>query len=149
MHSSGKQVLFINELEEIMEFLRAEQIEVLKIPLFSCISKLIGSTHFQVAERALFLWNNEMLVNSGCLSKAHCRQSLPLLFGVLSKNGLGHWNNTVETLSANVLKMYMEYDGEFYEQLSNQRHKTEMVLSAKKNELYKKWEALQTLSSKK
>ena len=32
-------------------------------PLFKQIARCIGSPHFQVAERALFLWNNEYIVS--------------------------------------------------------------------------------------
>jgi len=45
--------------------------------LFRLIAKCLGSHHFQVAERALFLWNNENLVNTGCLSRQHARYVLP------------------------------------------------------------------------
>jgi serine/threonine-protein phosphatase 2A regulatory subunit B' len=32
-------------------------------PLFRLIARCINSPHFQVAERALFLWNNEYIVS--------------------------------------------------------------------------------------
>lgn len=64
-------VLFLNELEEILEFIGAEQLEVVYLPLFRVMSKCVGSVHFQVAERALFFWNNEHLLNVStfCLNK--------------------------------------------------------------------------------
>lgn len=37
------------------------------------------------------------------------------LTGPLHKHSLGHWNNTVEGLAQNVLKMYMEFDIHLYD----------------------------------
>lgn len=96
---SSKQVLFLNELEEILELMGSEQLQQVHKPLFRALSKWLGSQHFQVAERSLFLWNNEHLVNNGCLSKQHAPLILPLIYGPLYKNSLGHWNVTVEGLA--------------------------------------------------
>ena len=52
----------MNELEEILELLGADQMEVIKMELFQLITDCLNSQHFQVAERALFLWNNETVV---------------------------------------------------------------------------------------
>ncbi len=35
----------------------------------------------QVAERALFLWNNDHLVNRGCLGRQHTCTILPIIYG--------------------------------------------------------------------
>jgi hypothetical protein len=56
-------VLFLNELEEIMELIDLKELTELRDPLFKCIAQCLSSEHFQVAERTLFLWNNEHLVN--------------------------------------------------------------------------------------
>ena len=63
-------VLYLNELEEIMELIGDEQLNELLDELFECIAKCLGSEHFQVAERTLFLWNNEHLVNVSILRYA-------------------------------------------------------------------------------
>ena len=61
---------------------QTEFVEVLK-PLFKHIAKCIGSPHFQVAERALFLWNNEYIVS---LIMQQRNKILPLVFGALYEN---------------------------------------------------------------
>jgi hypothetical protein len=62
-----------------------------------------------VVERALYFWNSEHLcANILAQSKAHI--FLPFIFGPLSKNAQGHWNQTVESLAQSVLKMYDTYD---------------------------------------
>ncbi|GMF64787.1 unnamed protein product [Phytophthora lilii] len=96
---SSKQVIFLNELEEILELMGSEQLQQVHKPLFNGLAKWLGSQHFQVSERSLFLWNNEHLVNNGCLSKQHAHLILPVIYGPLHRNSLGHWNTTVEGLA--------------------------------------------------
>ena len=71
---SIKQVLFLNELEEILELLGADQLGQISKTLFFNLSRCLDSDHFQVVERALFLWNNEHLVKSGFLSLSECSE---------------------------------------------------------------------------
>ncbi|KAK3027008.1 hypothetical protein RJ639_041163 [Escallonia herrerae] len=62
---------------------------------------------FHVAERALFFWNNDQIVNL----IAHNRDViLPVLFPALEKNAQSHWNHSVLNLTLNVRKMLMEMD---------------------------------------
>lgn len=108
--SSGKQIVFLNELEDIMDSAGPEAVLPAVHPLMKCLSKCVGSTHFQVAERALFLWNNETLLTTGILSKTYAAEVLPIMYASLYKNASGHWNTTVETMAANVLKHYQDAD---------------------------------------
>lgn len=98
LSSSSKQIILLNELEEVLEIAGPDNILPVARPLFLTLAKCVGSTHFQVAERALFLWNNEGLVASGILSKAYANEVLPLLYTALTKNASGHWNTTVSRL---------------------------------------------------
>lgn len=52
---SAKQVVFFNELEEILELIGPEQLQRVHACLFRMIARCIESQHFQVAERALYL----------------------------------------------------------------------------------------------
>lgn len=69
----------------------------------------------QVAERALFLWNNEHLVTAGVLSLQYPNPLLPVIYGPLRERSTRHWNSTVEGLAHNVLRMYNEQDPGAYE----------------------------------
>lgn len=117
---SQKQVLFLNELEEVLEFLGPEQLDKLQDPLFRTIARCLGSEHFQVAERTLFLWNNEHLVNVGCFSRQHAGMVLPRVYAQLHTNASRHWNSTVENLAQNVLNLYMDYDMGIYDSCAAQ-----------------------------
>lgn len=57
-----KIVLFLGELEELLELTQQPEFANLIPSLFYRISQCLMSQHFQVAERALFLWNNETVV---------------------------------------------------------------------------------------
>ena len=52
--SSSKQVVFLNELEEVLELMGAEQIEKVLEPLFRTVAKCVGCRHFQV--RVCMVW---------------------------------------------------------------------------------------------
>ena len=55
--------------------------------------------HAQVAERSLFLWNNEYIVS---LVAQHRHAVLPLVFPALERNARSHWNPAVHGLTVNV-----------------------------------------------
>lgn len=75
--TSAKTVLFLNELEEILELMGPDQLDIVAPILYNCIKKCLASEHFQVAERTLFLWNNEHLVNVS--NRLHTPTPLPTL----------------------------------------------------------------------
>lgn len=87
------------------------------VPLFKRIALCLNSQHFQVAERSLFLWNNEY-INS--LVAHHRQHVLPLIFPALERNARSHWNAAVHGLTCNVRKMFMELDPGLYEQCRKQ-----------------------------
>lgn len=143
---SGKQVLFLNELEEILELLGADQLAQISRTLFTNLARCLDSDHFQVVERTLFLWNNEHLVNSGCLSRLNATQVLPIIYGPLYKNSSGHWNATVEGLAQNVLKMYMEYDLTLYDACTNNYFRDEEEARRKATAISERWNAIESIA---
>lgn len=143
---SQKQVLFLNELEEILELLGAEQLAQISKNLFTNLARCLDSEHFQVVERALFLWNNEHLVNSGCLSRLNAEMVLPIIYGPLYKNSSGHWNATVEGLAQNVLKMYMEYDLVLYDKCTTAYFKDEEEAKRKIEAISERWSQIEEMA---
>ncbi|RHY02446.1 hypothetical protein DYB37_004890 [Aphanomyces astaci] len=146
---SSKQVLFLNELEEILELMGPDQLQQIHKDLFRVLSKCLGSQHFQVSERALFLWNNEHLVNNGCLSRQHAGLILPVIYGPLYKNSLGHWNTTVEGLAQNVLKLYMDYDMALFDKCAKEFLAKEERVVEKGNAQADKWKKIESLAQAK
>lgn len=71
----------------------------------------------QVAERALFLWNNEHIVG---LIAQNRSVILPIIYPALEKNIQSHWNQAVHGLTTNIKKMFMEMDPELFEECQRQ-----------------------------
>lgn len=110
--NSSKEVLFLQEFEELLELTQPEEFQIILKPLFTQLSKCIGSPHFQVAERALFLWQNEYI--NGMIAD-HRKDVLPIMYPILTANQSGHWNATVANLTGGVLKMFSDFDAQLVE----------------------------------
>ncbi|KAF5726218.1 putative protein phosphatase 2a regulatory subunit [Tripterygium wilfordii] len=105
--NSQKEVMFLAEIEEILESINMVEFQKIMAPLFWRLGCCINSYHFQVAERTLFLWNNDQIVNL----IAHNRQVImPIIIPALEKNAYGHWNQAVLNLTHNVRKMFADMD---------------------------------------
>nr|TKS13188.1 hypothetical protein D5086_0000055010 [Populus alba] len=112
-----KEVLFLGELEEVLEATQSAEFQRCMVPLFRQIARCLTSSHFQVAERALFLWNNEHIVG---LIAQNRTVVLPIIFEALEKNIQSHWNQAVHGLSVNVRKMFLDMDTELFEECQRQ-----------------------------
>ncbi|KIZ03758.1 Serine/threonine protein phosphatase 2A [Monoraphidium neglectum] len=111
--NSQKEVLFLGELEEILELTQPAEFQRVLVPLFRQLARCLTSAHFQVAERSLFLWNNEYIVS---LVAQFRHDVLPMLFGPLQENAANHWNPAVHGLTLNVRKMFQELDDQLFEE---------------------------------
>jgi len=114
--NSSKEVLFLNELEELLELTQPDEFKEVLVLLFKVLTRSIGSPHFQVAERVLFYWHNEYI--SGLIAD-HRADILPIIYPVLHVNSQHHWNATVNNLTLHVLKIFMELDKQLVEKCSN------------------------------
>ena len=56
------KVLFLSEVEEILDVCEPHEFINVCEPLFHRLALCVDSQHFQVAERALYFWNNEYIV---------------------------------------------------------------------------------------
>ncbi|EPS71994.1 hypothetical protein M569_02763, partial [Genlisea aurea] len=109
--NSSKEVLFLNELEEVLELMQPPEFQRCMAPLFRRIARCLTSLHFQVAERALFLWNNNHVEN---LIKQNRKAILPIIFPALERNTRSHWNQAVHSLTLNVRKLFEDADPELF-----------------------------------
>lgn len=87
--NSPKEVMFLNEVEEILDVIEPAEFVKIEVPLFQQLQRCINSQHFQVAERALYFWNNEYIVN---LIGDNVQVILPIVFSALYQNSKSHWN---------------------------------------------------------
>ncbi|ETO09759.1 delta isoform of regulatory subunit B56, protein phosphatase 2A [Reticulomyxa filosa] len=127
--SSTKEVLLLNELEEILELTPNSQLIMLLESIFKQLMKCGQSPHFQVAERALLFWNSDLILS---LTAEHKHILFPIvvptIYQVLSyivktknivfsyKTSTGtqmekqHWNKTVQLLVGSVIKSLLDID---------------------------------------
>jgi serine/threonine-protein phosphatase 2A regulatory subunit B' len=90
--NSPKEVMFLNEVEEVLDVTDPIEFQKIQVPLFQQLARCINSQHFQVAERALLYWNNEYVVN---LMSDNLAVILPIVFPALYTNSKSHWNRWV------------------------------------------------------
>lgn len=62
--NSSKEVLFISELEEILEVTQVAEFQKCMVPLFQQIGRCLNSSHFQVS---LFVWFIDFIVFFTCI----------------------------------------------------------------------------------
>ena len=81
--------MFLNELEEILDIVDTSEFKKVQVPIFRQLAKCVSSPNFQVAERALYYWNNDYINN---LMLDNIKTILPIIFSALYKNSKTHWN---------------------------------------------------------
>ncbi|XP_046847893.1 serine/threonine-protein phosphatase 2A 56 kDa regulatory subunit delta isoform-like isoform X2 [Xenia sp. Carnegie-2017] len=142
---SPKEVMFLNELEEILDVI--EPVEFIKISqiLFKQLSKCVSSPHFQVAERALYFWNNEYLMS---LVSDNVAKIMPIVFPSLYINSKSHWNKTIHGLIYNALKLFMEMDQRLFAECTQNFEEEQASVIKKQREREENWRIIHQLAVK-
>mmetsp|Transcript_1213 Transcript_1213/g.1097 ORF Transcript_1213/g.1097 Transcript_1213/m.1097 type:complete len:126 (-) Transcript_1213:38-415(-) len=108
--------------------------------LFKRFSNCVVSNHFQVAERILFLINNDQVQKMITENK---EVVLEILMRGLLKSSKSHWNQTVQSMSANVMKSLMEVDQTLFEALSDKLTKEAEDVIAQEKDVKIQWDLLE------
>lgn len=107
--------------------------------LADCLSYQVDL--FQVAERALFVWNNDHITSSF----AQNRQTImPIVVPALEQNSQNHWNQAVLNLTANIKKMFSEMDADLFSSCLakyKEREEKQAQLEAKRRLTWEKLES--------
>ncbi|KAK4716020.1 hypothetical protein R3W88_014358 [Solanum pinnatisectum] len=143
--NSSKEVMFLGELEEILEATQPPDFQRCMVPLFRQIAQCLTSFHFQVAERALFLWNNDHIEN---LIKQHRKVILPIIFPALERNARNHWNQAVHSLSLNIRKIFYDLDPELFKECLHKFQEDELKEDEIKSKREATWKRLEELAAK-
>ena len=146
--SASKQVSYLSELEEILELCRQDQLSLIQTDFAALLAACLDSSHFQVAERSLYYWNSEHLCVN-VLSNARAPVLLPYVYGPLSRNANGHWNQTVESLAQSVLKMYMEMDINLYDQCNREHLEKTRTAQLEREAIAGKWATIRSMAEEK
>ena len=119
----AKEVVFINEVEEIIDTIGSEadkNFNRFGPKLLYRLVQTAQNMHYQAAERALLLLNNDLIQK---LVKENLKVGYPIIVKGLINANRGpnqHWNANVNTITMTVMRAYMELNREMFEQLSNQ-----------------------------
>ncbi|XP_059841850.1 serine/threonine-protein phosphatase 2A 56 kDa regulatory subunit alpha isoform [Mobula hypostoma] len=139
---SQKEVMFLGEVEEILDVIEPSQFKKIQEPLFKQIAKCVSNPHFQVAERALYFWNNEYILS---LIEDNSEKILPIMFGSLYRISKEHWNSTIVALVYNVLKTLMEMNGALFDELTASYKAERQREKKKEQEREELWKNLEEL----
>lgn len=134
----------MGELEEVLEATQPAEFQRCMVPLFRQIARCLSSSHFQVAERALFLWNNDHIEG---LIKQNNKVILPIIFPALERNTKGHWNQAVQSLSLNVRKIFMDHDPALFEECHKKFEEEEAQEAGVRSRQEARWRRLEEIAS--
>lgn len=142
--NSSKEVMFLGELEEVLEATQLAEFQRCMVLLFRQIASSMNSSHFQVAERALFLWNNDHIEN---LIKQNYKVILPIIFPALERNARGHWNQAVRSLTLNVRKIFTDHDSTFFGECMQKFDDDELKQEESSSKREALWKRLEEMGS--
>ncbi|KAI0897710.1 protein phosphatase 2A regulatory B subunit [Annulohypoxylon nitens] len=143
--NSTKEVMYLNEVEDIFEVMDPAEFAKVQEPLFHQLAKSVASPHFQVAERALYFWNNEYFCN---LVSDNVEIILPIMFAPLYENSKGHWNRTIHGMVYNAMKLFMEINPQLFDDCSHEYTEQQNNAAAREALREKKWAAITDQANK-
>ncbi|MCJ1453515.1 hypothetical protein MMC28_003862 [Mycoblastus sanguinarius] len=127
--NSTKEVMFLNEVEDIFEVMDPAEFAKVQEPLFNQLAK-------SVAERALYFWNNEYFCN---LISDNVEVILPIMFQPLYENSKGHWNRTIHGMVYNAMKLFMEINPQLFDECSDHYRENEATAAQTLQNRTAKW----------
>ena len=110
---SPKEVMFLNEMEEILDVIEPIEFAKVQRDLFKHMARCVMSPHFQVCERALYYWNNEYIMS---LINENVDTILPIMFEALQVSATTHWNKTISGLVYNAMKLFMDMNQSLFDE---------------------------------
>lgn len=144
--NSSKELMFLGELEEVLEATQQPEFHRCMVVLFKQIARCLNSLHFQVAERVLFFWNNDHIEN---LIRQNRKVILPIIFPALERNGRYHWNQAVHSLTLNVRKIFFDLDPELFNECLLNFQEEEAKEEKMKSRRESTWKRLEEIAADK
>lgn len=140
---STKEVMFLNEVEEILDIIEPAEFQKVMVVLFRQVARCLQSNQFQVAERVLYFWNNEYILS---LINDNVQTILPIVFPALHIDPNAHWNKTIHGLIYNALKLSTEMNQKLFHELV-QKHNIEKKRAAMLQEdKERKWQRIREMA---
>ncbi|KAG1158240.1 hypothetical protein G6F37_005976 [Rhizopus arrhizus] len=122
--NSMKEVIFLTEMEEILDVVETADFESFMIPFFQKLAACVSSPHFQVAERALYFYKYEDVVY---VLSDHIETLMPIIFPSLYKYSKEHWNRTIHGLAYNALQLLMSINPALFDEYAEKYKDEEQI----------------------
>lgn len=142
---SPKEVMYLTEVEEILDVIEPNEFQKIMEPLFRQIAMCVQSTHFQVAERALYYWNNEYILS---LISDNIHIILPIMLPALYKNSKNHWNKSIHGLIYNALKLFMEMNQKLFDECNRTYKQEKQTEREKLSQRHEIWQQVEGMAKK-
>ncbi|KAJ1436330.1 Protein phosphatase 2A, regulatory B subunit, B56 [Sesbania bispinosa] len=140
-----KEILLIGELEDLVENLDPDQYRKLALPICTQITKCINSWNSQVAERALYVWNNEQFYK---MASTGTVEVFPVIVEGMEKNLKWHWSKSVRQLTESVKVMLEDMDPDLYAKVLMDIKTKESEAHQQDMERKKRWEKIELAAAK-
>ncbi|KAJ2743278.1 serine/threonine-protein phosphatase 2A 56 kDa regulatory subunit delta isoform, partial [Coemansia sp. BCRC 34301] len=128
--NSPKEVMFVNELEGIMDAIEPAQFTKVCQPLFEQLIRCVVSPHFQIAERTLTMWRNNYFAN---LITDNIHLVLPIALSGIYRHSRSHWNRNIHNQVYQILRFFVAVNEELFEQcLADFRHQRDQERNRKR-----------------
>ncbi|KAI8332452.1 protein phosphatase 2A regulatory B subunit [Chlamydoabsidia padenii] len=137
--NSPKEVMFLNEIEEILDIIDVGEFQRIMVPLFTKLGQCVSSPHFQVAERSLYYWNNDYIVS---LIAENITVIMPIVFPALYRTSKTHWNKTILSLVYTALKLCMDINPPVFDECANQYKIQRQLERRRQKEREENWKLL-------
>lgn len=99
----------------------------------------------QVAERALYVWNNEQFVK---MASQSTEQVFPVVVDGMEKNLKRHWSKSVRQLTENVKEMLEEMEPDVYSKCLSQLGHLECVTTEAEMMRKERWRILEMVAQR-
>ncbi|XP_074380152.1 serine/threonine protein phosphatase 2A 57 kDa regulatory subunit B' alpha isoform-like [Apium graveolens] len=140
-----KEVLLIGELEELVEYIDPGQYRKFALPICSKITKCSNSRNSQVAERALYVWNNEEMLK---MASQAMDDVFPVLVQGIENNLKTHWSKGVHQLTENVKVMLEEIEPSLYKKCLQKLKLQNTAAQLEEKRRKKEWDRIESAASR-
>jgi len=113
--NAAKQILFMGELGELAGFMQPRHFGAVRGPLVRQLCDCIQGPHFQVAEYAMGLLNNNYLYSMIFENPKHAPVVLPPLVKAL-RQASNTWNSSVQQISSDILDFVENLNPSYFKQ---------------------------------
>eukprot|EP00871_Galdieria_phlegrea_P000371 jgi/Galph1/1334/GphlegSOOS_G6046.1 len=129
--NSMKEILYLNEVEVILQIVDEKLFPQVSDAVLHRVGKCIACPHFQVAERALYLWRDDHIVK---LIATNRQDTHFIVVKYLTAAIECHWCPSVIKLAKQVKQLFIEVDPEFFREVFG-CSSSQMIATEETNEM--------------